>query len=184
MCSQILPCTYGCFILEIKLRIRGFDIKMITVKWLRFGLLVLCLRCLSSSYCYCKVKRTLIKSGISNKRQQRARGHNQWCIFRKIWLPSFTQKQVVLRKTCKNRHVFRLKSGQKPITEESKHKTEARYRLSMPKTPFVWPYWWTWIFLSLLGSNFELSSPTSRGFRHLAVVIIAPDTTSFGKDFW
>ena len=33
-------------------------------------------------------------------------------------------------------------------------------------------------------ANFELSSPTSRGFRHLAVVIIAPDTTSFGKDFW
>ena len=44
---------------------------------------------------------------------------SQGRIFRKIWLPSFTQKQVVLRKTGKNLHAFGLKSGQKPMKEQS-----------------------------------------------------------------
>ena len=53
--------------------------------------------------------------------------HSQGHIFQKIRLPSFTQKQAVLRKTGKNRHVFGLKSGQEP---------EARFGLSMPKNPY------------------------------------------------
>ena len=34
---------------------------------------------------------------------------NQGCIFRKIWLPSYTQNVVVSPKTGKNRHVLDLK---------------------------------------------------------------------------
>ena len=40
-------------------------------------------------------------------------------IFRKIWPPSFTQKQVILWKTGKNRHMLGLKSGQKLMTEQN-----------------------------------------------------------------
>ena len=40
-------------------------------------------------------------------------------IFRKIWLPSFTQKQVILWKTGKNCHVFEPESGQKLMTEQN-----------------------------------------------------------------
>ena len=40
-------------------------------------------------------------------------------IFQKIWLPSITQKQVVLQKTSKNRQVFGLKSGENPMKEQS-----------------------------------------------------------------
>ena len=36
-----------------------------------------------------------------------------------VYPPSFTQNVVVLRKTGKNRHVFGLKSGQKPMKEQS-----------------------------------------------------------------
>ena len=61
---------------------------------------------------------------------------SQGRISRKIWLPSFTKKLVVLRKTGKNRHVLGLKSGQKPMKEQSYHKLEARFGLSMPKNPF------------------------------------------------
>ena len=63
-------------------------------------------------------------------------GTYQGRIFWKTWLPSFTQKLVVLQKTGKNRLVFGLKSGQKPMKEQSWHKTEARFGLSMPKNPY------------------------------------------------
>ena len=60
----------------------------------------------------------------------------QGSIFRKIWLPSFTQNLVILRKTGKTRHEFGLESGHKPMKERNKHKIEAKYLLSMLKHPY------------------------------------------------
>ena len=80
-------------------------------------------------------------------------------IFQKIWLPSFTPNLVILGRTGKNCHVFRLKGCQNPIERERiEHKLEARFGLSKksPKQPFVWWYSWVWIFLNSLGSDFEL----------------------------
>ena len=54
-------------------------------------------------------------------------------LFQKIRLPNFTQKQVVLRKTGKNRHVFGPKSDPKLMKGQIWGKTEARFELSMPK---------------------------------------------------
>ena len=79
----------------------------------------------------------LVKKQNSFRLKLVARGPTiQGRIFRKIWLPSITQKQVVLRKTGKSLHAFGLKSGQKPMKEQSKHKIEARFGLSMPKNPY------------------------------------------------
>ena len=55
----------------------------------------------------------------SNRIYAHTYAHLQGRIIRKIWLPSFTSKLVVLRKTGKKLHVFGLESGQKPMKEQS-----------------------------------------------------------------
>ena len=57
-------------------------------------------------------------------------------IFRKIWLPSFIQNLVILRKTAKKPSCVWTESCQKPMKEQSKHKIEARFGLSMLKNTY------------------------------------------------
>ena len=54
-------------------------------------------------------------------------------MFRKIWLPSFTQKPGFWRKIWQKRHLFELKSGQNSTKEQSWLKI--RFGLSMTKNP-------------------------------------------------
>ena len=79
-------------------------------------------------------------------------------IFQIIWLPSFTQKLVVLQKTGNNRHVFRLKKWPKPYEWADLAQNSG--------FEFI-------IFLVQTGFKYFKRGQLP-GFRHSAVVIIAP----------